>query len=395
MSLVKTPGNNGFQQKIHKSRFTRSRTKYHLCTAKQKVATHAFRGNKSIAEPTSRPISPIISPSPSPPAFPWLPIAFVFLLTISSLAGTFIVTVIYLRPIIQAAERAAIAAEIAAKEMKEAAEEMEKTALMMQVDIPVTMLDIQEASQEFELLGKQLNYLAETLIKPVVQPVEALGAAATATSERASGLTQRVVSDSSALANILRSTLSSFRRQMGWTSLSIAQREEASRRLSLTRRQQEARLWIARWRDKKGSKDGRSDNGSNSNSSSDIDRNERKAAPSSIRGAEDSNEEGIAAMMMMRPPAPIALQQSSLIPSRVQFDLSGVAEMGRLLRDSLMSNTGGNRDGEDAAAAVLTALERAQLAAEEAARASGVLEEAIQRAEKRGVWGGSSSDEDD
>jgi len=283
--------------------------------------------------------------------------------------------------------------------MKEAAEEMEKTALMMQVDIPVTMADIQEASQEFELLGKQLNYLAETLIKPVVQPVEALGAAATATGERASGLTQRVVSDSSALANTLRSTLSSFRRQMGWTSLSIAQREEASRRLSLTRRQQEARLWIARWRDKhdtnnEGSEKGGTENGSNtisdSNSNSSSDRNERKVAPSSS-AAEDGNEEGIAAMMMMRRPAPIALQPSGFIPSRVQFDLSGVADMGRMLRDSLMSNTGGNRDGEDAAAAVLTALERAQLAAEEAARASGVLEEAIQRAEKRGVWGASSS----
>lgn len=285
--------------------------------------------------------------------------------------------------------------------MKEAAEEMEKTALMMQVDIPVTMADIQEASHEFELLGKQLNYLAETLIKPVVQPVEALGAAATATGERASGLTQRVVSDSSALANALRSTLSSFRRQMGWTSLSIAQREEASRRLSLTRRQQEARLWIARWRDKrdnnnKGSEKGGTENGFDASSKSNInsDRNERKAAPSSS-AAEDGNEEGIAAMMMMRPPAPTPLQQSGLIPSRVQFDLSGVADMGRMLRDSLMSNTGGNRDGEDAAAAVLTALERAQLAAEEAARASGVLEEAIQRAEKRGIWGGSSSSDED
>lgn len=120
--------------------------------------------------------------------------------TVTTLAGSFIVFVLYLRPAIKAAERAAEAAERAAIEMEIAAQvgglalhearsvcsaaaaspvpgrtggvarrsysaswpaalrcqswqEMDRTARMMQEDMPLTFQDIQRSSKEFEILG--------------------------------------------------------------------------------------------------------------------------------------------------------------------------------------------------------------------------------------------------
>lgn len=301
-----------------------------------------------------------ISPPPptSSPAVSWFAVAVVFGLTLSTLAGTFIVTVLYLRPTLKAAEKAAVAAGVAAVQMDIAAKEMEKTALLMQRDIPITMEEIQQASEEFELLGKQLNYLTTTLVKPVVQPVEALGAAGAAAGETASGITRRVVNDSGALANTLKATLNAFKKSMGWQNLTKEQRDEAARLVGLSRRQQDARLWIARWRSRYGGP---------------VKGDKSLSSVSSAQRA-----------------------QTSLVP---RINLDGVAEVGRVLRDSLLTLPAGNqvsKDSEDAAAAVFAALEKAEKAAEEAARASGVLEEAINLAERKGVLHvGSSSEEED
>jgi hypothetical protein len=55
------------------------------------------------------------------------------------------------------------------------AQEMEKTALMMQSDMPATFKDMQTTSREFEVLGKQLNYLINTISRPVIQAPGGLG----------------------------------------------------------------------------------------------------------------------------------------------------------------------------------------------------------------------------
>jgi hypothetical protein len=44
---------------------------------------------------------------------------------------------------------------------------MERTAKMMQEDMPLTFQDMQRTSKEFEILGKQLNYLAGVVVSTV------------------------------------------------------------------------------------------------------------------------------------------------------------------------------------------------------------------------------------
>lgn len=41
---------------------------------------------------------------------------------------------------------------------------MEKAARVMQEDMPLTFQDMQRTSKEFEILGKQLNYLTGVVV---------------------------------------------------------------------------------------------------------------------------------------------------------------------------------------------------------------------------------------
>lgn len=115
------------------------------------------------APPLAQPQQQVAVPPPPPPpppgspppaaAFPSLPPLSVLVLvgaTITTLAGSFIAFMLYLRPVLAAAERAAAAAERAASEMEAAAQEMEKAAKMMQEDMPLTFQDMQRTSKECE-----------------------------------------------------------------------------------------------------------------------------------------------------------------------------------------------------------------------------------------------------
>jgi len=59
---------------------------------------------------------------------------------------------------------AAQSADEAAKDMQSAAKEMEKTALMFQQEMPLTMQDVQRASEEWELVGKQVNFVFGSVV---------------------------------------------------------------------------------------------------------------------------------------------------------------------------------------------------------------------------------------
>ena len=69
-----------------------------------------------------------------------------------------------MRPALRAAHDAALSADAAAKDMQVAAKEMEKTALMFQEDLPLTMQDVQRASEEWELVGKQVNFIVGSVV---------------------------------------------------------------------------------------------------------------------------------------------------------------------------------------------------------------------------------------
>lgn len=136
-------------------------------------------------------IKPVVGPSS------WMAVAMVTCLTLTTMCGGAIAFLIYLRPVIKAAQRAAEAAEAAAEEMETAAkvwwgtvegasvggqaplpdgrpaakesnhpqqlpftpptglpawlQAMEKTALMFQEDMPLTLSDMQRTAKEFEV----------------------------------------------------------------------------------------------------------------------------------------------------------------------------------------------------------------------------------------------------
>ena len=96
--------------------------------------------------------------------FPWMPVFVTVGLTLSSIASLLTVIVLYVRPMFQAAEKAAQSADEASKDMQKAAIEMEKTALMFQEEMPLTLKDLQKASEEWELVGKQLNVAVTSVV---------------------------------------------------------------------------------------------------------------------------------------------------------------------------------------------------------------------------------------
>jgi hypothetical protein len=89
-------------------------------------------------------------------AFPWVPVLLVFGLTVSTVAAAVTVCVLYLRPALRAAERAADSTDAAARDGQRAALEVEKTSLLMQQELPVTLQEVQRAADEWELVGKQM-----------------------------------------------------------------------------------------------------------------------------------------------------------------------------------------------------------------------------------------------
>ncbi|PRW56655.1 ankyrin repeat [Chlorella sorokiniana] len=327
-------------------------------------------------------LRPSSSSSSSSTAFASLPPLSVLVLvgaTITTLAGSFIAFMLYLRPVLAAAERAASAAERAAQEMETAAQEMEKAAKMMQEDMPLTFQDMQRTSKEFEILGKQLNYLTGVVVKPVKEPVQWVGKAAETTSSTVSTVSdtvqsvtttsiRKVVNEIKTLANALNPTISQVRERLGLEFSSsadgkklpaplaagsngsapvsraaavAAQAEAAAREVGVSRRQADAQQWIAAWRSRT--------------------RGNKKAA------------------------AAVAAHQAS---SNGEIDRQRLEQVGQMLADGVMQ-----AEHEAAAAAVFAALERAQRAAEEAASASGALEAAIKQAENNGAL--PSMDEDD
>ena len=73
--------------------------------------------------------------------------------------------ILYMRPMLAATQRAAEVSELAAKDMRRTSEEMDKTASMLREDIPLTMQEVQRAAEEWELVGKQFNFLVASVVR--------------------------------------------------------------------------------------------------------------------------------------------------------------------------------------------------------------------------------------
>lgn len=294
------------------------------------------------------------------PSFPWIPVLITTGLTLSTLFGAITAFLLYLRPTLHATQKAAEESEEAARNMQVAAKEMEKTALLFQQDLPVTMQEMQKAAEEWELVGKQVNFIVTSVVRPVEKlqvdkAAEWVGDIAGSTASTTASLSKRVASETSALATSLWTTINQFRKQIGWNGLSNEQAEEAKRLLDIGRQQQEARSWIAAWRGRTKALIGR-------------------GRGREVEGVERRINDG----------------------DKISTAYSSHLVNTRALQEYLERSTKEEEDIEEAhsaVAAVFAALERAQRAAEEAAASTTALELAIEHAESAGAL--SSSDEED
>lgn len=137
--------------------------------------------------------------------FPWVPVLVTVGLTVSSIASMVTAVIFYMRPALKAMEQAALSAEEAAKDLEQASIEMEKTALMFQQDLPLTMKEVQKASEEWELVGKQLNVVFGSVARPlsVERPVEkAAESVRTVAQKSTARFSRRIVSETTAVANV-------------------------------------------------------------------------------------------------------------------------------------------------------------------------------------------------
>lgn len=128
-------------------------------------------------------------------------------LTVSSILGAVTAMILYVRPLLKAAEQAAESTDAAARDVQNAAIEMEKTAIMFQQDVPTTMRELQKASDEWELVGKQLNVAVTSVtrpLKPVEKPVErAAEWVGEMVGEKSTAkFSKRIVSETTAVANV-------------------------------------------------------------------------------------------------------------------------------------------------------------------------------------------------
>jgi hypothetical protein len=293
-------------------------------------------------------------------------------LTFSSVASLITVMILYVRPVLKAVEAAAISAERAAIDMEKASEEMEKTALLFQHDVPLTMMEVQKASEEWELVGKQLNVVVGSVTRPlnVERPVEmaaeSISSVRNVAEKSTARFSRRIVHETTTVANNLWSSINQVAQQLGLRGVSNEAVEEAKRLVYIGRQQQEARSWIDRWRWRTAMREsGRSVE----KSSDDL--------PVSLRSLDDGQVPQTAETREQE----LLSRAATLVQDALQDDMYSSYKIDNTAVD------------EDPVAEVFNALARAQAAAEEAAVSSSALERALQKAEESGML--SSSDEDD
>ena len=297
-----------------------------------------------------------------------------FLASLASVSALMAVLLMVMRPVLDSVQRASEQAEETGRDLERAAEEMERTALLFQNDLPLTMREVQKASEEFELVGKQLNVVFNSVTRPLREPVveKALSSVTREAEKSTARFSRRIVRETTSVANNLWSSINQVASQLGLRGLSDEAVEEAKRLVYIGRQQQEARNWIQRWRMRTSMREsGRPE--------------EEVASFSSLTGS------GEWATMKGSSSAPyndVGYSPSSTVEGEEQTIISRAVEA---LRENGVVDFAGQED--DPVAEVFTALARAQAAAEEAAVSSNALEKALAKAEESGML--SSSDEDD
>ena len=303
----------------------------------------------------------------------------VFSLLLASLASAsalVAVLLVVMRPVLLSVQRASEQAEETARDLERAAIEMERTALLMQSDLPLTMKEVQKASEEFELVGKQLNVVFNSVTRPLREPVveKALSSVTREAEKSTARFSRRIVRETTSVANNLWSSINQVASQLGLRGVSDEAVEEAKRLVYIGRQQQEARNWIERWRMRTSMRErGRPEEEVESFS-------ETFSSLSSMGG---DGEGGTA--------EPNVITRAVEALRDMNDAVAVVPEFDPFLPVSDMATDVFGRE-DDPVAEVFTALARAQAAAAEGAMCSKALEKALAKAEESGML--SSSDDD-
>lgn len=126
-----------------------------------------------------------------------------------------------------------------------ASREVEKLSLQLEREIPVTLLSVENASLEVEILSQGLQSLTGSLNRNIRQPVQD---AVAATVDTSTNVIKRVPSDLNFVADVATMVLGEWRTRLGDTIGNLDKSYFRQGGEVSTRAQREAVAWIESWR---------------------------------------------------------------------------------------------------------------------------------------------------
>ncbi|BDA41934.1 hypothetical protein COCOBI_02-7320 [Coccomyxa sp. Obi] len=303
--------------------------------------------------------------------------------TMMVLASSFTAFILYVRPLLQRAERAALACESAAQELEKASLEMDKAAEVINTDMPTTLNAVERASIEFEELGRNLNMLSGPIRRAAVPAL----AVRTMGSSTGDGM-RRIAQDVTALTQALTPAMEGWKKRIGRIATNFEAANKETIQDGSERSRQEAAKPSA---SSAAEKVGQAPTSSNVSSPHSVWTSFPDAVEPGARNSNVGAAEAAAARKEMVTAASGMMAEAGRLASDI---ISAEASTSR--KEGKAGSKGG-REGEDsasdaelnrrreAAQAVFAALFKAQEAAAAAAQASGELESALQLAERH-AW---------
>lgn len=94
----------------------------------------------------------------------WAVASIIFSAALFVLGSALAAFLLFMRPAIKQFEKACLEMEVAMKKTQKACDDMSRTADMFEYDVPRTLDEMKLASREFEILGKDMNAITETLL---------------------------------------------------------------------------------------------------------------------------------------------------------------------------------------------------------------------------------------
>ncbi|CAK0744020.1 hypothetical protein CVIRNUC_001515 [Coccomyxa viridis] len=322
--------------------------------------------------------------------------------TMMCLTSAFTAFILYVRPVLQRTERAALACEIAAQGMEEACEELEKASEVIHTDLPTTLNAMERTSIEFEELGRSLNMLSGPIKRAAVPAL-----AVRAVSNNTGDSMRRIAHDVTSLTQALTPAMEGWRKRIGRIAANFEAANKGQASAQQQAQQSSSTSQAPRQVDKAG-KPGKErireaysgphsiwDSLTDPSGEAAAAREDAQVADTLARaikreGGGDAEVAAAVATQEMADAASGVMAEASRLASDImsaESAANGKSENGNS-SEPLMPQHGPEESAQlakqrESAEAVFAALFKAQEAASAAARASGELETALKRAESQ------------